>query len=469
MSIAERLYAKSPAWLETAMLNAHAGRLQLHRYGRKLRTALAELVALERADPDAIRAYQSTRLRAVVRSAARSSYYNAVFARAGVRPEDVTSVDDLRRLPLLLKNTVRASGAELVTEPRPRRGWVHGHTSGTTGSPLSLWYDRRTCVYTTAVDWQQKLWAGMRPGDWIGMVLGRVIVPVDRSAAPFWRANHVQRQVWFSSFHLTDENIPQYLAEIRRRRLRFLEGYPSTLFILARYLTRAGETLPLQASFTSSETLHPHQRELIETAFAAPLFDFYGMAERVVFGSECELHNGKHLNEGYGITEIVDASGSPVADGEIGYVVGTSLHNEAMPMLRYRTSDMSAIEVETCSCGRTARRLRNVTTKAEDIIVLPDGRMLSPSILTHPFKPFDEIVASQIVQEALDEVHVRIVARESFTPEMENRLGSALRERLGPTVRLTLERVDEIPREPSGKFRWVVSKVAHPLRVKWEG
>jgi phenylacetate-CoA ligase len=138
-----------------------------------------------------------------------------------------------------------------------------------------------------------------------------------------------------------------------------------------------------------------------------------------------------------------------------------------MPMLRYRTSDMSAIEPEPCPCGRSFRRLRNITTKAEDIVVLPGGRMISPSILTHPFKPFDDIVMSQIVQESIDRVHVKIVARDSFTPARESQLLAGLRERLGPEVNVTLEKVSAIPREASGKFRWVISKVPHSLKVSW--
>lgn len=468
MGIEERIYHAVPGWVQTGLLNAHAIRIHRHRYGRPYRQAVSDLVALERASAEEIHRQQGERLRRIVSWAyARSRYYREAFDSARVAPGDIRGLADLRLLPLVDKEALRERGPDFLTSSRPRRGWLHGHTSGTTGSPLSLWYDRRTCIMTNAADRQQKLWAGATDADWIGLFLGRVIVPTHRQRPPYWRENYVQRQVWFSSFHLTDQTLASYIAEIRRRRLRFLEGYPSTMFIVARHLLATGQTLPLQAVFTSSETLHAVQRESIERAFGAPVFDFYGMAERVVFASECERHNGKHLCEGYGLTEIVDGDGNPVPDGDVGYVVGTSLHNTAMPMLRYRTSDMSAIEPEPCPCGRSFRRLRNITTKAEDIVVLPGGRMISPSILTHPFKPFDDIVMSQIVQESIDQVHVKIVARDSFTSDRESQLLAGLRERLGPEVHVTLEKVSAIPREPSGKFRWVISKVPHSLKVSW--
>jgi len=318
-----------------------------------------------------------------------------------------------------------------------------------------------------AVDRRQKAWGGMGEDEWLGMLLGRVVVPVGARRPPFWRVNAVHRQVWFSSFHLSGENLPRYVDEIRRRGLSYLEGYPGTLFILARHLVLRGERLPMRAVFTSSETLHPAQRETIEAAFGCPLFDFYGHAERTVFAAECEHHDGKHLAEEYGVAEVVDDDGNPVPDGVPGWLVGTSLHNAAMPLLRYHTGDVTAIRRGACACGRTLARIESVTTKAEDIVATPDGRLLAPVSLTHPFKPFPQILESQIVQERLDHLLVKIVPSSELTAEHEASLIALLAERMGPGVEIELRRVDAIPREPSGKFRWVVSRVDHAARLSW--
>lgn len=321
---------------------------------------------------------------------------------------------------------------------------------------------------TNAVDRRQKVWGGMSDTDWIGVFLGRVIVPPRQVRPPFWRTNHVQRQVWFSSFHMSEENLDAYIEEIETRQLRFLEGYPSTLYILANYLQRNGRKCPMKAVFTSSETLHTIQRETIEAVFDCRIFDFYGHAERAIFAAECENHSGKHLAEEFGYAEIVDDSGNPVPDGTPGYLVGTSLYNEATPMIRYRTGDVSAIVPEQCACGRKLRRIRSVATKAEDIIVTPTGRMLSPSILTHPFKPFDQIIKSQLVQEELDLVRVKIVPSGGFTDDHRRMLMQKLQHRLGSEVAVAIELVDEIPHETSGKFRWVISRVNHSNLFSWD-
>jgi len=468
MSLAQWTYARVPAALQTVLLNAYAWGVARHRYGRPYERMVAEFLEHERWTVEQLRAYQAERLKVVLRAALKSPLSRERLTKAGVAPDDIRSPEDIARLPLLSKDTVREHESGLMTRTRPERGWLNGHTSGTTGSPLSVWYDRRTCVVNNAVDRRQKAWSGMPADAWIGLLLGRVVVPPTVHKPPFWRANHVLRQVWFSSFHVSDETLPSYLAEIRRRGLEYLEGYPSTMYLVARYLVRRGETLPLKAVFTSSETLLDVQRETIEQAFKCRLYDFYGLAERVIFAGECEVHGAKHVSEDFGWVEIVNDEGQPVPAGQAGYLVGTSLHNVAMPMLRYRTSDVSAFVLEPCPCGRPFRRLRNVTTKAEDFVVTPEGRVISPSILTHPFKPLHGIAESQIVQDRPDRLTIKLVPTARLPEEEVAALIASLRERVGPSMKIEIQEVSSIPRERSGKFRWVVSTVEHPYRLSWD-
>lgn len=465
----ESIYQRAPLWMQTLLLNAYALGIHRHRFGAPYRAAVRQLLETQSWPRPRLQAYQDEHIQRIVRAAyVGSPYYRRVMDQAGLTPRDIQGVQDLARVPLLTRETVRKRRAELLTSPKPLRGWLHGHTSGTTGSPLSLWYDRNTCWLNNAAHRRQRIWAGMPADSWIGLLLGRVVVPTSQQRPPFWRVNRVHRQVWFSSFHLSEDKLGFYISEIQRRRLQFLEAYPSTLFILAQYVLRRGIQLPMRAVFTSSETLHPVQREAIEAAFGCRPYDFYGLAERVIFASECEHHDGKHLAEEYGYTELVDERGHPVPDGQPGYMVGTSLHNEAMPLIRYLTGDISVIRREPCKCGRTLSRIEDITTKAEDIVVTPDGRMISPSILTHPFKPFHQIIKSQIIQERSDHLLVKLIPSDEFTPEHREILVGQLSRRLGPSVEIEVRMVDEIPQEPSGKFRWVISRVDHSCRFSWE-
>jgi phenylacetate-CoA ligase len=261
---------------------------------------------------------------------------------------------------------------------------------------------------------------------------------------------------------MSDDNLQYYVDKLEHFRPRVLEGYPSTLYILARYLNDKRLTLPLTAALTSSETLFPYQQEAIEKAFNCKIFDFYGHAERAIFASECSYHLGKHLNLEYGITEFLDEKGIPVSAGATGRMTGTSLHNLGMPMIRYATDDMSSIKEHACECGRTLPLMEAVSTKHEDIVITPDGRWISPSVLTHPFKPLKNILESQIIQEDPNRIVVKIVKRPSYNHQDSSLLIEGLKDRLGHTVDIKIDFVTHIPREISGKFRWVISKVPRP-------
>src|SRR5262249_23723504 len=208
--------------------------------------------------------------------------------------------------------------------------------------------------------------------------------------------------------------------------------------------------------------------ETIEQAFSCGVFDYYGHAERVAFATECEHHEGRHIAEEFGAIEITDAAGTPVRAGDAGYLVGTTLCNGAMPLFRYRTTDVTSILTEPCPCGRTLRRIRDVTTRAEDIVLTRDGRLFSPSVLTHPFNPLVKVLKSQIVQDSLNHIIVKIVPSSEFSSADRAHLIRELQSRLGASVTIDVEIVTDIPRDPSGKFRWVVSHVPHASSVSWQ-
>ena len=130
-----------------------------------------------------------------------------------------------------------------------------------------------------------------------------------------------------------------------------------------------------------------------------------------------------------------------------------------MPLIRYVTNDMTALRSDTCACGRQLELMDDVTTKAEDVLTLRDGRLISPSVLTHPFKPLDCIEGSQIVQTELDAVTVRLIPRSTYTEGHTRRLVSELQARLGDDVRIDVEFVDELETSKNGKFKWVISHV----------
>lgn len=410
-----------------------------------------------------LRAYQDEQLTKLVAYSYRHvPYYRRVMDERGLKPQDIASADDLVKLPLLTRQNIKDHFADLLSDEYKMEKVKKGHTSGTTGSPLEICYSDRLVYLTYAMLDRHYAWAGVcmkAGGDRVAVIRGNPIVPLQQSKPPFWRYNYLHNQVLFSAFHMSPRNLPHYIGELRRYAPKVLDGYPSTLYVLAKHLQNEGLKLKLQAVISSSETLYDFQREVIEASFDCRVFDYFAAAERVAFSSECDRHEGHHLADEYGIAEILGKSGERLGCGELGTLVATSLHNYAMPMIRYVTNDMSSLKVVQCSCGRGLPLMDDVTTKAEDLITLRDGRLISPSVLTHPFKPLTSISASQIVQEDLDTVRIRLVAGPNYTGEDERTLMHGMKERLGETVNIIVEKVDALERTKAGKFKWVISKV----------
>lgn len=460
MGYLEKVYEKSPVPLQTVLLNLKAAELYAERYGGKFRRVFNAFQRNQWRSENELAEYQDEMLSFLVNHAYRTvPYYREIMDGLKLTPKDVKSVDDLHKLPILTKEEIKRNQKRLVSSDYKRKILRNGHTSGTTGSPLDLVYDIATCVVHHAADWRQKYWAGMKCGEPYASLQGRLVVPLSQQKPPFWRKNFINNQLFFSSFHLKEENIGHYIEALELEGIRFLEGYPSNLYILSMYLIKHGKRMDLDAVLTSSETLFEYQKEAIERAFGCKVFDFYGMAERVVFATECEKHEGHHLNSDYGITEFLNNDSEPVEPGEMGRIVATGIHNLAMPLIRYQTNDLCALKKGACSCGRGFPLMEDVATKHESIVTLPDGRLLSPSVLTHPFKPMRNIVESQIIQNDLADFLVKIVRTKLYSKEDENRLVAAFHERMGDNVNIRVEYCRSIPRTKNGKFRWVISKI----------
>lgn len=465
----KNLYDHSPAFLQNLVLTGYGAFLHRARYGQGFRRAREHLERSQWQSSAELAAYQDEQLQRIVRHAYDTvPYYRRLFDARNLKPNDIRDQSDLVKLPVLTRKDIQSNFDDLCSHAFSKRQLTLGHTSGTTGTPLEMYYDANVIHMTYALMDRQYRWADAtlwRRGDRIAVLRGNVVVPVDRRHPPFWRHNYYHNQLLLSSFHLSPENLPFYLRALERFVPAVIDGYPSTVYLLARHLLSIGRTFPVKAVITGSETLYDFQRVAIEQAFECRIFDYFAAAERVVFSTECNRHEGHHVSLEYGITEILDDDHKPLPAGRQGLMVGTSLHNYGMPLLRYLTNDVGAFKTQSCSCGRSLPLMDDVTTKAEDILALRDGRMISPSVLTHPFKPMHGIEQSQIVQEDYDRITIKIVPNKRFSPADSQHLIREFKARLGDDMQIRIETLEALPRTKSGKFKWVISKVDKGIKV----
>ena len=460
----EFIYSHLPVVVQSAIVAGYGRRIYRQRFGPGYEELAGFLERSERDNPDRRQEYQEKRLQALIRHAYRTvQYYRRVMDERGLTPGDISTGADLVKLPLLTKEDVRLAGDDLLSTSFSKRSLRAATTSATTGSPLTVLWDGSVALMNHACYMRVRRWAGLPFGRPYATLQGRLLTPLRQKKPPFWRDNPRWKQTFFSTMHMSEENLPHYVEKFRRAGIVHLEAYPSTAFVLARYLQATDDRLPLERVITTGEPLLPAHRALLEERFQAEAFDAYGQAERVVFSSECEEHDGHHLFDEYGITEFVSEDGSRVPDGSLGLLAGTSLHNFAMPLLRYVCGDVGSSSGGSCACGRTLPKLDGLTSRAGDIVVAPDGRMIPSIMLSWAVRWLSNVDRWQIRQDAADELRVLVVTRSELSEEEVDRVKGHFAKRMGPSMRVTVERVEEIPRTAIGKLRHVVSTVPLPL------
>ena len=243
-----------------------------------------------------------------------------------------------------------------------------------------------------------------------------------------------------------------------------LHGPPSVVHELAaRARARRWRPSELRRIFTSSEALDRGVRERIEDALGAPVIDHYGAAEAFV-GWECELRSGYHVNVRSVFVELLDDEAEPVAPGEIGRVVITTLDNAAMPLIRYAIGDMAIAADGPCACGRPGPVLREVLGRRIDLFQL-NGRLLSPWGLVARMREVEFVRQFQIVQTEGDAVRVVFSRRDGLERVDPGAIAALAAEELGNDVRVETREVDHIERLASGKYAPAVNLATTPAAV----
>ena len=452
----------------SALYRRAAPALQEHLLAAQshLRVLLTEQTSLRRARqaigesqwlaPERWQALQLEEARSLALHAARRvPYYRELFGRLGVDPLTWRSLDDLHALPELSRDDVIEAGASLLAEGGP---WLRfkGSTSGTTGRAMLGWRDRASIAVEQAFVERQAAWAGYRPGERRAWLRGDPVVPAHQSDGPLWRLNRAENMLMLSSYHLSPGNGAAYIEALERFDPVLLQAYPSSISYLARWLEehdRVYRGTALRGIVTSSETLSPADRQVIAERFGCRVFDWYGAFERVAAIGTCE-HGNYHVLEDYGCVEF-----EPNGDGTAN-LIGTGFGNRSMPLIRYRADDVvvPADPGYRCPCGRSFRVVERVLGRVDDVIRTPDGRHVV--MLDWIFAGLFGLMEAQVVQEKLDEVRIRIVAGGEFGFADEQALLARALERLGPRVRIRIERVAQIERTRNGKFRQIISRLS---------
>jgi len=384
-------------------------------------------------------------------------YYRDLPPASTKKDPDEAIRETLRNIRPLEKRAYRDQPRAFISRTVPRYRLHRGQTSGTTGTALPLWYSPETLAEEYATVWRLRRRLGVDIHDPQISFNGQIIVPIAQQEPPFWRTNYHTQQTLFSIYHMTPKNLRTYVDTIHQLPARYIQGYPSSIHLVARALLEAGRPLPkgrLAGVFTSSESLLAFQRETIEKAFGAPIRDRYGVSEFGASMTEC-VEGLLHVDMEYCIVEVEVTEETD--EYETGPLLITGLGQEATPHFRYRIGDVGTRSKKPCACGRSGDVFLEVDGRVEDYVLTPDGRLVGR--LDHVFKQQLEVAEAQILQDDKNSIDVFIIPRENYTDLSARRLLKEIRSRLGDQIEIRIRSVTNIPREPNGKFRAVKSSV----------
>lgn len=283
---------------------------------------------------------------------------------------------------------------------------------------------------------------------------GKHIIPPSQKSKNFWRYNSACKQMIFSSFHITEENMGYYVEELNRLKPHSLDGFFTSMCDIASYIERHNITLNFSpvAIFPTSETLTVSGRKLLERVFKCKVYDQYASSEGAPFVTECR-EQVLHIELASGVFEHIQNDSNEV--------LVTSFTTHGTPLIRYRIGDCMAFEDHDmrCNCGNPSPIVTSIEGRRLDYLYTAEGAKINAGNVSNLFKNMPNVlVHSQLVQEKMDEVTALLeVDKNLYNPEYDSLLTTEFAHKFGNNTKLIIKHVDHIPREKSGKFRFIIN------------
>ncbi len=420
---------------------------------------IREMMSSPRLKPGELRELQNKKLSAIVRHSYESvPYYHLLFKRARIKPDDIRTTEDLRKIPITEKDDLRHLPLEKVVARNANANrCVRRVTSGTTGTPLVLYWTVHAKLMEQVGVLRWKSECGVRPTD------REVAIGVD------YILNPLKKLVGLANLIRSQDDLGTQIKQIKRFKPSVLLAYPSCVRILAKEIReRNVQSIDLKSFFTTGEMLDNYTRELAKEVFGADVFDAYGSIEVGGVCSECVQHTGYHIWADSAIVQIIQ-NGEEVSIGEEGEITVTHLANYVMPFIRYNLKDLGFLMRDSPSCGSQFPLMRITLARKSEVVRLPGNILIPALVFRTPVVPVLGVKQFQVVQERADLFTIKVVKDSNFTDATPEEIRQKLLAQIEPRLRqkpvpieIDILIVDNIPREKSGKFKEFVTKITPP-------
>ena len=374
---------------------------------------------------------------------------NPFYKRKFEGTPPVTTLDDLKMFPFTTKDELRAAFPQDLSRGYTKSACIHESTSGSTGDVLNIYHDLSAYDYYNAIS--------IRAYKGFNYNLRQKIAYVRFEPT---RKGFYEYFGFFSRFYVPVHHSPQeQLDLILRYNPHVLSAYPSSLLEIGR-LMKEDDLIRPTFIISHSELLTQPMRECLQETFDCPVFNEYSSFEMHYIASEC-THHRMHIHMDSNLVEIIK-DGEPASPGETGEIVITNLHNRAMPFIRYKTGDFGAFDEDSCTCGRGLPLLKFIEGRADEYLILPSGKRVSPRV----FDPLDLIFHRyvskfQIIQKEREKFIIKVVKGKEYSQAVTDLLMKEAQKCVPESIEVKIIEVGDIERTGRGKFRAVISEVSH--------
>ena len=403
---------------------------------------------------------QIKRLKNLISSCADNvPYYQKMLHEKGLTAKDFNHISDLQKLPFLTKALIRNNINEI--KANNAKDLARFNTGGSSGEPLIFYIGNERVSHDVAAKWRATQWWDVDIGDREIVIWGS---PIELGAQDKIRLlrDKLIRTKLLPAFEMSDNKILEFIREIQSFKPKMLFGYPSSISLMARYAQKHNicmDDLGIKVVFVTSERLYDEQRDIISNVFGCPVANGYGGRDAGFIAHQCP-QGGMHITAEDIIVEIVDQKGNVVPHGQSGEVVITHLATKDFPFIRYKTGDVAVLSDEQCQCGRGLPLIKEIQGRTTDFIVAKDGTIMHGLALIYVLRDLKGMENFKIIQEDIDNTTVQIMTSKEYDLKNDNEIINTFKKRLGDTVNINIEHVDNIKAEKSGKFRYVISKVS---------
>ena len=404
---------------------------------------------------------QHDSLKKVVKNAYENTpYYNRLFKQLHLSPQDIKTVKDLNRIPIISKQDIRENINDLISRNYDIGKLTEYETSGSTGNPLPVYVNTVEDDYRKAKHLRSNILVGQRPRDRYVCVT---------SPSHYGRVPPILMKlgVFSREFISVFDDIETQLRKLQMLRPDILAGYSSSLFLLAQEAERKDVSVRPRFVLGGAELSDEPSRRYVEEVFQAPFIDQYAIVEVEKIAWQCKERREYHIDADSVVVQFLDGDGEEVAPGERGEVVCTSLFNYAMPWIRYRVGDVGVPSDDECGCGIVFPTMKLIEGRKDSMLTLPGGRILSPrnfAITVNHFKHIYEIDQWRVIQKRVDLFEILIKLKEGTGERatIAEKLLSHMHKTLNMSedmITFDIHIVDDLPKDATGKLRSIVSEI----------